>query len=110
MRLTLSWPRGRSTPAPDDEARHAIRLCELWRLDDAAADAYGVWRQCCAALETAYARWIAAGVPDRPAAFAACGAALDREQRAAARYAASVARCVHARRRLHAARHEGRWP
>lgn len=54
--------------------------------------AYVDWREECAALEAAYHRWVSADASDAELAFAAYGAALDREQRASVIYSELVSR------------------
>jgi hypothetical protein len=52
-----------------------------------AVAAYTQWRRECAAVGNAYRRWVIAGALDRPLAFDAYTAALDREEGAARLYA-----------------------
>lgn len=61
-------------------------------LVDGAVAAYTQWREECAAVRSAYRRWIGARAVDRPFAFADYNAALDREERAARRYARLMGR------------------
>jgi hypothetical protein len=56
-------------------------------LVDAAVVTYTQWRRECAAVRNAYRRWKSASAFDRPLAFEAYKAALDREARAARLYA-----------------------
>lgn len=56
-------------------------------LVDAAVAAYTQWRGECAAVRNAYRMWKSASAFDRPLAFDAYNAALDREEGAAKRYA-----------------------
>jgi len=56
-------------------------------LGDAVIDLYVRWREECVALHAAYDRWIGAQREDRPSAYAAYNAALDREERAGDVYA-----------------------
>ena len=56
-------------------------------LVDAAVDSYVDWREESAAVRHAYGGWAAAERRERPRAFAAYIAALDREERASTRYA-----------------------
>jgi hypothetical protein len=58
----------------------------------AAADAFGAWRQECAAVHIAYGHWAAVSAVDKPLAFAAYNAALDREEHAAGHYARLMSR------------------
>ena len=60
-------------------------------LIDAAVDSYVDWREESAAVRRAYRRWAGAARRDRPGAFAAYMAALDREERAGVRYAQVIA-------------------
>jgi hypothetical protein len=53
---------------------------------------YVAWREECTRVESAYCRWHAAHGAERRLAFAACLAALDGEDRAAAVYRALVER------------------
>jgi hypothetical protein len=61
-------------------------------LADALIDLYVRWREECIAVQDAYERWIGAQREDRPAAYAAYSAALDREERAGQVYADLVRR------------------
>ena len=56
------------------------------RLADKAFRHYLEWRDESSAVEWAYRRWISASAGEGAFAFAAYGAALDREERAAALY------------------------
>jgi hypothetical protein len=56
-------------------------------LADALIDLYVRWREECAAVHATYERWLGAQREDRPAAYAAYRAALDREERASDVYA-----------------------
>jgi hypothetical protein len=66
-------------------------------LVDGAMAAYTQWREECAAVRAAYRRWIRAGAAERPYAFADYNAALDREERAARRYARFMSQAGHLR-------------
>jgi hypothetical protein len=55
-------------------------------LVNAAMDAYLEWREECAAVSDAYRRWADAGEADAEPAWRAYETALDREERASARY------------------------
>ena len=57
------------------------------RLGDALIDLYVEWREECLSVHSAYERWRSAPRDDSPAAFAAYNAALDREERAGAKFA-----------------------
>jgi len=57
---------------------------------DGVIDAYVSWREECAAVNQAYARWNSAAASSREAAFARYGVALEREARAADRYQSVV--------------------
>jgi hypothetical protein len=70
-------------------------------LVDAAVDCYVDWREESAAVRRAYRGWATAERPERPGAFAAYVAALDREERAGDRYA-------HVLAYFHATIHGGR--
>ena len=59
-------------------------------LADRLIDLYVRWREECFAVQAAYERWVSAQREDRPAAFAAYSAALDREERAGEVYAELV--------------------
>ena len=73
-----------------------MRLGRLTRASRRRADvdsvlaAYSAWRCECAAVRAAYRRWASAAMRD--ACFAAFRVALDREERAAARYARLLSR------------------
>ena len=60
------------------------------RIGDAVIDLYVDWREECSTVRTAYERWRVASKDDRPGAFAAYNAALDREERASDIYAALI--------------------
>lgn len=66
-------------------------------LVDGAVVAYTQWREECAAVRNAYRRWVGARAADRAYAFADYTAALDREERAATRYARLMGRAGHLR-------------
>jgi hypothetical protein len=68
-------------------------------LVDALVDAYAAWREEAAAVERTYREWVAAAEGDNALAFTAYQTALDREEYAADRYAATVADFRCARRR-----------
>jgi hypothetical protein len=73
--------------------RHAAfgeRSFAQMALLDAAHDAYADWLQESFAVERLYARWSDATRDERALAFAAYGAALEREERAATVYADMV--------------------
>ena len=55
-------------------------------LIDAVMDGYVAWREESAAVERAYHRWLRTEPSEQALAFAAYGAALDREERAADTY------------------------
>jgi hypothetical protein len=63
-------------------------------LADALIDLYVRWREECLSVQAAYERWREAQGPDRPAAFAAYSAALDREERASDVYAELIRRAA----------------
>jgi hypothetical protein len=73
-------------------------------LIDAAVDSYVDWREASEAVRRAYGRWGRAARRDRPGAFAAYVAALDREERAGARYAHVIAYFHTVRRRRRGAK------
>lgn len=54
---------------------------------EAAVGAYAQWRRECDAVGSAYRRWVGASKVEKPFAFAAYSAALDREECTAMRYA-----------------------
>ena len=60
-----------------------------------AVTAYTQWREECAAVRNAYRGWLGASVARKPFAFADYRAALDREERAAKRYARLMDRAGH---------------
>jgi hypothetical protein len=79
-------------------------------LIDAAVDSYVDWREESAAVRRAYRRWAGAARRDRPGAFAAYVAALDREERAGTCYAQVIAYFNAARRpRRDRVRPRTRW-
>jgi hypothetical protein len=59
---------------------------------DTVLAAYSAWRCECAAVRAAYGRWARSAMSDACFAFAAYRAALDREERAATRYARLLSR------------------
>jgi hypothetical protein len=62
------------------------------RLMNQAMDAYAGWRDQCGTVERAYRHWTSARGRDAAAWYTAYAAALDREERAAERYARLVRR------------------
>ena len=73
--------------------RRLIRRLRTWVLSDPVMGAYDEWRNECAAVRNAYRRWVSARALDERSAFDAYTAALDREERAAMRYARLI-RCA----------------
>lgn len=67
------------------------RLCDWVRMGSVTG-AYGEWRSECYAVRDAYRLWICARALDERSAFVAYTAALDREERAAMRYARLIRR------------------
>jgi hypothetical protein len=63
------------------------RAARRHQLLGAAAVAHAQWRDECASVRSAYRRWAGSSLPQKPSAFHAYGAALDREEYAAACYA-----------------------
>jgi hypothetical protein len=61
-------------------------------LIDRMVAAYVDWREECAFVWGAYQRWSSAPVPDRPVAFSAYRAALEREEHASRVYADLITR------------------
>jgi hypothetical protein len=61
-------------------------------LADAAATAYAQWRSECSSVRTAYRRWAGTPGTEKASAVAAYNDALDREERAASRYARLIGR------------------
>jgi hypothetical protein len=61
-------------------------------LADRLMDTYVEWREECARLQGAYERWATATPCERPLAYAAFRAALDREERSSYVYADLVER------------------
>ena len=57
------------------------------RLSRAVVIAYAEWRSECAEVRTAYRQWKGASAAEKPVAFDAYNAALNREEDAAKRYA-----------------------
>jgi len=78
-------------------------------LVDAAIDSYVDWREQSAGVRRAYGWWRAAGAEDRPAAFAAYRTALDREERAVARYRHAIEYCAGLRVPAAPERPRSRW-
>lgn len=56
-----------------------------WTMDE-FVESYACWREESAAVRSAYDHWLSVEPRDRPLAFAAYTAALDREERAARDY------------------------
>ena len=61
-------------------------------LIDEAMERYVEWREECAAVEDAYTNWSSARAGEAQLPYAAYGAALDREQSAAALYGRALVR------------------
>jgi hypothetical protein len=79
--------RHRRAPAPAcDRAGSLLRAALL----DAAHDAYADWLEESFAVEHLYGRWSDATSDERPLAYAAYAAALEREERAAQVYSDMV--------------------
>jgi hypothetical protein len=76
----------RSRPDPDERLRRKNALI------DEAMDSYVEWREECEAVHNAYANWLSAPAEEGRVPFAAYGAALDREQSAAAVYQRALGR------------------
>jgi hypothetical protein len=72
-------------------ARIAMRS-QRRRLVDEAMNAYAGWRDQCSAVELAYCHWVTARGNDAAVWYTAYAAALDREERAAERYARLIRR------------------
>ena len=66
---------------------------------DGLLECYVSWREECQAVRLAYQRWAGSDRDERRVAYAACHAALDREERAALTYAENVERVgrIHAK-------------
>jgi hypothetical protein len=62
------------------------------RLVDDALNAYAGWRDQCSAVELAYCHWTGTRGTDAAVWYTAYAAALDREERAAERYARLIRR------------------
>jgi hypothetical protein len=62
------------------------------RLMSQALDAYAGWRDQCSAVDLAYRHWAAAGAHEAAVWYTAYASALDREERAAERYARLIGR------------------
>lgn len=77
--MSATW-----NPSMSQPDRRAVRHRELL---GAAAVAHRQWRDECAAVGSAYHRWAGSPSAQKPVAFRAYGVALDREERAANRYA-----------------------
>ena len=69
-----------------------IRYLRSLRLSESIEFAYDEWRNECAAVRIAYRQWVRAHALDERSAFDAYTRALDREERAAIRYAQLVRR------------------
>ena len=72
-----------------------MRSARQRALVDAAVIAYTQWRWECAAVRNAYRRWKSVSAFDRPRAFDAYKATLDREEGAAKLYARLMTRAGH---------------
>ena len=69
-----------------------------WRqraLAHAAVTAYGQWRSECASVRASYRQWVGARREEEPSAFSDYRFALDREDRAAKRFARLMRRAGH---------------
>jgi hypothetical protein len=80
--MSATW-----NPSMSQPDRRAARHRELLR---AAAVAHRQWRDECAAVRSAYHRWAGPRSAQKPVAFHAYGAALDREERATNRCARRI--------------------
>jgi hypothetical protein len=69
------------------------------KLVDSMVEAYVDWREECVGVSGAYERWSSAPVPDRPVAFSAYRAALEREEHASRVYADLITRVAAPARR-----------
>jgi hypothetical protein len=78
--MRLEWPR---------------RYAQKRALAKDAVAAYTQWREECAAVRNAYHRWLGASVARKANAFDDYKAALNREERAARRYARLMSRAGH---------------
>ena len=74
--------------APKILSRRSQRHARL----DEAMERYVEWREECAAVEEAYTNWSSAPAGEAKLPYAAYGAALDREQSAAALYGRALVR------------------
>jgi hypothetical protein len=81
----------------DDSAmRLSLHLTRRQRtLADAALAAYSEWRSECAAVRASYRRWVGARGEEERSAFSDYRSALDREERAAGRFARLMRRAGH---------------
>jgi hypothetical protein len=75
--------------------KRSRRLARKRTLVDDAVAAYTQWRDECAAVRNAYRRWLGASAVRKRLAFEDYNAALDREERAARRYARLMGRAGH---------------
>ena len=68
------------------------RVARSAPLTDEAIDRYVDWREQSLTVQALYDRWASAASSEHSERFAAYAAALDREERAAQRYASSIIR------------------
>jgi hypothetical protein len=90
-----SLGRTRGSPRKERREMTSIPMTAGWqrrRLVNQAMDAHAGWRDQCRAVRLAYSYWAGASEGDAGAWYNAYSAALDREQRAAERYAGLIER------------------
>ncbi len=78
------------TEQPHRDSAHGLMQVVREQVVDRAFQHYLAWRDETSSVERAYDEWSKAAGTDRPTAFAGYQGALEREERAAARYAAAV--------------------
>ena len=82
LRKPPPWTPGLARPKAEARATFAWRDPRV----DALIDTYVEWREECETVETAYEQWIDSEPAEHALAYAAYGAALDREEKAAIVY------------------------
>jgi hypothetical protein len=95
----MNWHRNRGAITDSGGADSPARIEEVSEsLEDQCLERYLWWRQTCEQVRSAYQDWRRSAPVDREDAFAAYGAALDREQSAARDYS-QIARLILSSRR-----------
>ena len=92
----MTWVRGPSFARPGGRTKFAGELPPS--VVDGFLESWVRWREACADVRSAYESWGTCKSAQRPLAFAAYCAALDREEQAAGVYSVCTARLRAAKR------------